>query len=128
MARYKWDSPQEWLRETREREIAEAEKDGTHSALQNMIANLMADLNNIVPMLDADDVQDIYQDEMDQAGYFRDLDKIYQLELEQCVRILENHSIEYRDDDTPIELWQAIESNVEDGTIDWSEIEEALNG
>lgn len=60
MARYKWDSPREWLME---------------QAANWDASKLFAELSAIVEKLDADTIQDLYQTEMSEDGYFRDLDK-----------------------------------------------------
>lgn len=125
MARYKWDSPAEWLVQRRQAELNAAESDGTHSALQAFIANLWADFQTVVSHLDSDTIQDDFQSEMAQDGYFRNLDAIINLRREQCVALLEGISIECRDEETVEELRAAVESNVEDGTLAWEDIENA---
>lgn len=125
MARYKWVNSQEWLVQTREKMAAEATSDGTHSAMQEAIVNLLDDLRTLVQRLDADDIQDDYQDEMSNDGYFRDLDLIADLSREKCVSLLDGISIECRDEETVEELREAVESNLEDGTLAWEDIENA---
>lgn len=58
MARYKWDNPAEWLSE-------KAQSWGEDA--------LRAALNELARHVDFDDIQDIFQDEMDADGYFKEL-------------------------------------------------------
>ena len=60
MAKYKWDYPKEWLEEKIQK--------GEFSSDEV--------LNDILSFVDNDTIQDIYQDEMDEDGYFIDLDSI----------------------------------------------------
>lgn len=60
MARYKYNNAHEWFHEYTQR----LESSALHS-----IANDLAD------KLDGDTIQDMFQNEMDADGYFRDLDK-----------------------------------------------------
>ena len=59
MARYRWDSPYEWLSE---------------SAKAWDAAQLYRELMNLARILDSDQLQDEYQDDMDRDGFFVDLD------------------------------------------------------
>ncbi len=128
MARYRWNSATEWLIASREKMLADAMSDGTHTSIQEAATNLLEDLRLVViDCADNDGLQDIYQSEMDADGFFRDLSLISELKREACVRLLEDQSIECRDDETVEELRQAVESNVEDGTIAWGDVEEAHN-
>lgn len=58
MARYKWDSAHEWFYEW-----AEKRSDTYH------LLTLLAE------KVDGDTIQDLFQDDMEQSGFFRDLDK-----------------------------------------------------
>jgi hypothetical protein len=61
MPRYKWDSPLDWL----------MEKAGSWD-----IQTLYNEFSAVVQTkLDSDQIQDLYQKEMQEDGYFRDLDK-----------------------------------------------------
>lgn len=62
MARYKWDSPLEWL--------AEKARSWDEAKLYN-------ELLNLARRHDSDTLQDEYQSEMSADDYFRDLDKKY---------------------------------------------------
>jgi len=116
MAKYKWDSAREWLDQKVE-EIA-ARNDS------RSMAELVSIYNTIVAHLDNDTIQDDFQSEMDADGFFRDLEIVTKLSREQCVKLLEGISIECRDDKTVGELRDAVESNVEDGTLDYRDVEE----
>ena len=59
MARYKWDSPQEWL---------------IQYASKLDASKLFQEFSILVQELDADKIQDLYQSDMDADGYFTDLD------------------------------------------------------
>jgi hypothetical protein len=56
---YRWESPHEWLRDRTAR--AAGEGDGGW---------LPATLRVIIPALDADTIQDLFQAETDEDGYF----------------------------------------------------------
>ena len=124
MARYKWASPQEWLTETREKMVHEASAKATFSALQEVIATLLDDLNTLVSDFDGDTIQDAYQSEMDKDGYFNDLDITAKLSREQCVDLLEGAGIQCYDTETVEELREAVQSNIEDGTIAYGDVKE----
>lgn len=55
MQKYRWDSPNQWLMERAERWTEE---------------EIRSALMSITGILDPDEVQDIFQDEMDHSGYF----------------------------------------------------------
>ena len=58
MSKYKWDSPFEWL--------AEKAEDWDRE-------QLLDTLTTVAGALDSDTLQDIFQDEMDQDGYFAEV-------------------------------------------------------
>jgi len=58
MPKYTWANPREWL----EHKIAKGE------------ISLQEVLTAIIDLIDMDDIQDIFQEEMDCDGYFNDLD------------------------------------------------------
>jgi len=64
MATYKWDSPAEWL----DKKIQKLSDSGD-------VTGLCQILRDILPNIDNDIIQNIYQEEMDEDGYFEDLDK-----------------------------------------------------
>jgi len=55
MSDYRWDSPQEWLEEHC--------RDADDAELRSVI-------NELLSKLSADDIQDLFQTEMTQDGYF----------------------------------------------------------
>jgi len=59
MARYKWSTPHQWLLE---------------AAQSWDSAQLYSALSSIIDKLDGDTIQDLYQSDMTEDGYFRDLD------------------------------------------------------
>lgn len=60
MPRYKWENPQEWFREY----LMEREPNELYSLCQELAGRL-----------DSDEMQDLFQSDMDADGYFDDLDK-----------------------------------------------------
>lgn len=54
---YRWNNPQEWLLDR-----VRGESPGW----------VFAAIETIIPLLDADFVQDLFQDEMDRDGYFEE--------------------------------------------------------
>ena len=60
MPRYKWNTPHEWLMD---------------AAQSWDSAQLYSALSSIIDKLDADTIQDLYQTEMSEDGYFVDLDE-----------------------------------------------------
>jgi hypothetical protein len=60
--KYKYESPHEWLSE----KVTQAYQSGNSSYLAGL-------LNDIIPKLDGDTIQDIFQDEMDGDGYFDEI-------------------------------------------------------
>uniref|UniRef100_A0A6M3L1E3 Uncharacterized protein n=1 Tax=viral metagenome TaxID=1070528 RepID=A0A6M3L1E3_9ZZZZ len=61
MARYRWSYPLEWLRE---------HLDGLHT----QDGELLSEAKELASQLDSDQIQDIYETDMDKDGYFTDLD------------------------------------------------------
>jgi hypothetical protein len=59
MARYEWDSPYEWLMEY---------------AAKLDTSKLYQEFGVVAEKLDSDQIQDLYQDDMERSGYFKDLD------------------------------------------------------
>jgi hypothetical protein len=57
--KYRWENPHEWLLDR----IARAAEDGDNGWL-------LAAVRLMASRLDADDVQDLFQTEMDEDGYF----------------------------------------------------------
>jgi hypothetical protein len=107
---YKWDSPQEWLASLIQTRI----KANDHEGVSEL---LMAIVNS--GKLDSDDLQDIFQSDMDEDGYFTPdpAPIIAAMSRAQVVELLEGVSIECKDDETTEELREALLANVEDGTI-----------
>lgn len=64
MPRYRWASPHEWL----------SHKINSIGTVSPEARKLRGILNEVIPKLDADDIQDAFQSEMDADGYFEDLD------------------------------------------------------
>lgn len=62
---------------------------------------------------------------MEEDGFFQDLDICNNLSREACVELLEGACIECRDDEDVATLREAVQSNLEDGTLAYSDIEEA---
>jgi hypothetical protein len=61
MATYKWAGPHEWLMEK------------AQTAAENTdVAELLDIINTLVLHIDADAIQDHFQNEMDRDGYFKD--------------------------------------------------------
>lgn len=118
MARYKWDSAVEWLTDKAQ-----------GLARNNDSAELLSIINTLASGIDNDTVQDHFQSEMEEDGFFTDLDKekdaVEALSREQCIAILENNGFQCYDRETDEELQAAILANLADGTIDFSEVEEA---
>ena len=114
-ARYKWDSPGEWLSEKiQSLEVLDFYK------LKDIATSMLT-------VLDGDQLQDLFQDDMDNEGYFDDLNIAQNLTRDQCVEILEAMSIECRDDETVEVLREAITANIDDGTLPYGEVEAILN-
>lgn len=57
MAKYKWDNPTEWLLE----KMADWDNEECRHALERLIERM-----------DFDTIQDLFQDEMDEDGYFEE--------------------------------------------------------
>lgn len=82
MARYKWESPQDWLGDKINEYIATLDDytlrgKGTADAANRAayeLANIANGVVNGTFCVDADTIQDTYQPEMDDDGYFKDLD------------------------------------------------------
>lgn len=115
MASYRWDSPHAWL-------IAKAQ-DWSESTLYRELVML-------AHKLDADQLQDEYQDLMSADGYFNDLDIVNKLSREQCVQLLESIGIQCFDEVLePVEtLRTAVAANLADDTLAYSNVEEVANG
>lgn len=64
MARYKWAHPAEWLEEKMQEAAQEGKVHELYSYAQSMMGRL-----------DQDALQDLFQAEMAEDGYFEDLDK-----------------------------------------------------
>lgn len=58
-----WDGPQDWLRDVIQGHAAETQGPGA--------APLVSILDSVLSLLDADQIQDTFQQEMDDDGYFR---------------------------------------------------------
>lgn len=110
MTKYKWDSPQEWLSQK-----INATDD---------VAKLRGIVTSVVDLLDADEIQDTFQSEMDDDGYFKpDLDAmIRDLPREACVRLLEGASIQCYDSEGNNVLREAVRVNYNDGTLSADDI------
>jgi hypothetical protein len=114
MARYKWTSAAEWL----QTKVALAASNNDAAELANIC-------NTLIVAVDNDQIQDDFQSEMDADGFFRDLDVCASLTREACVTLLEGISIECYDSETVEDLRAAVESNIEDGTLDYAEVQNA---
>jgi hypothetical protein len=108
-----------------EGEIAKALSDGTHSALQDCITNLKGYIAVLLTECDSDTVQDCFESDMTDAGYFDDLGVVDNLTREQCIGILDDADIYYNMDESLDVLRQAIESHLADGTLGYPEVENA---
>lgn len=64
MPTYRWDSPREWLDEKIDKLANAGDANGLHEVLIDLLPNI-----------DSDIVQNIYQSEMDEDGFFEDLDE-----------------------------------------------------
>jgi len=133
MPTYKWGSPQDWLGDRINARHAVIDDyilrgKGTADDADKAVADLVIIANGIVNgglSVVADSIQDYWQDVMEKEGYFRDTSIIPNLTREQCVSLLEAAGIQCYDTETVETLREAVESNVEDGTIAWSDVEEA---
>lgn len=107
---YKWSHPTEWLDTLIQTRIAANDHDGVQELLLVIVNS---------GKLDGDDIQDLFQSEMDEDGYFTPdpAPIIAAMGRKQIVELLEGVSIECRDDETTEELREALKVNVEDGTI-----------
>ena len=114
--RYRWASPAEWLSE----KIQGFEVLDFHR-LKELALAMLSDL-------DSDQLQDLFQDDMEEDGYFQDLDIAANLTREQCVELLEGISIECRDEESVETLREAVQSNIEDETLGYSEVEAVSRG
>ncbi len=84
MARYKWNSPHDWLGDKINAYIATLDNyilrgKGTADDANRATADLAYIANGVVNgtfKIDADTIQDVYQSEMDDDGYFNDLDAV----------------------------------------------------
>jgi hypothetical protein len=108
MAQYKWNSAYEWL---------ESKIDGWSAE------ELRQAVLDFAQQLGSDAIQDRYQDDMAEDGFFQDLDITSRLRREQCVEILESVAIEFYDDETVETLREAVQANIDDGTIAYSDVE-----
>lgn len=66
MPRYRWEHPQDWFLETASALLANP-TEGNTATLRGMLVCL-------VSTLDDDTIQDVFQADMDEDGYFQDLD------------------------------------------------------
>ena len=57
---FRWSYPSDWLNDT-----------VTEAVDRHDIAELVSIINGLIPMLPEDDIQDLFQNEMDADGYFR---------------------------------------------------------
>ena len=76
--RYRWESPQDWLGDRINELLHEAQGGRLSLAQDAAISGLATIANTIVNgtlNVDSDSVQDAFQDDMEDAGYFIDLDK-----------------------------------------------------
>jgi hypothetical protein len=113
MPKYKWDSPQEWLT-------------GKINATDD-VSVLRSIMTSVIDRLDSDQIQDVFQSEMDKDGYFEpDLtDVISRLPREAVVRLLENASIQCYDSESNDVLRDALQVEYTAGNISAEDIEEA---
>ena len=65
--RYRWSHPSEWLSFHVDR-LANDDSAEAHSELVKLVMSLAS-------LLDGDQIQDLFQDEMDRDGYFNDLNE-----------------------------------------------------
>jgi len=113
MTKYKWSSPQEWLQQK--------------IAATDDIGKLRGIVTSVVDKLDSDEIQDVFQAEMDEDGYFKpDLtDIISRMPREAVVKLLEDASIPCYDHEDNGVLREALQGNYDDGTISGAAIESA---
>ncbi len=113
--RYKWSSPMEWLDEASIGWDAE---------------RLRFNMLVLAQKLDSDVLQDEYQYDMEQDGYFIDLNvkdriaaAVGRLTREQCVDLLKPISmISENDTDSDFELREMIQEYFDDGTLKESDL------
>lgn len=119
MARYKWASPGEWLRQ----KIQTA-------ASENDVVELMSICNTLLPHVDNDTIQDEFQSDMDSDGFFQDLDITEKLTARQCMELL----IEAGEDEgelvdgpaTVEQMRQMVQQAIDLGDIAYDEVEELV--
>lgn len=115
MKTHKWNHPDDWLQDVVQRHVGEGN-----------VTELASILNSVMDTLDPDDIQDIFQSEMEADGYFQPLAGpiIGSLSREQVIELLEGVSIQCRDEESTAVLREALQTNVEDGTIPYEELVE----
>ena len=136
MARYKWDSPDDWLGDKINKckdDIDEylrngVSGDGSYDKADTALFELVSIANTLVldsDAVDSDTIQDLFQDDMDTDGYFIDLDVANRLSREQCVSLLEDDlGIACNDDEGIDVLREAVLSNIQDGSLSYEQVKE----
>ena len=84
---------------------------------------ILENLRAVCSVTDTDTLQDLFQTEMDEDGYFQDIDIASQLTREQCVELLDGAGIECREDEGVEVLREAVQANIEDGTLAYGDVE-----
>lgn len=112
MAKHKWASAGEWLLDV----ASGWDADELYSAVQSMAGRL-----------DGDAIQDLFQAEMNDDGYFKrvweeDDKELTALTRHKVVELLEGISIQCSDDETTPTLLAALAEAMNDGDIDKSDL------
>jgi hypothetical protein len=120
MPRYRWDSPLQWLTER-------ADSWDAKMLYQALVA--------LARRIDSDELQDhlrMYQDLMDEDGYFTDMTRnnvlAAKLSREQCITVLEGISIVCYEHDSVETLRTIIVANLDDDTLSYDDVAEVVNG
>ena len=106
---YKWDTPAEWLEE-KARKLSACGDDG----------EVMTILITLLGMVDSDQIQETFQNEMDCDGYFDPIgtNPVDVLIREQLIAGLESIGVACYDDESTEDLREAFQDSVESGDLD----------
>jgi hypothetical protein len=118
MARYRWDSPLEWLTERADTWDAKI---------------LYQELLSLADRTDSDVLHDQYANMMDEDGYFTDMTRnnvlAAKLSREQCVAVLKGISIVCYEHEPVETLRTIIVANLDDDTLSYDDVvAEVVNG
>lgn len=129
--KHRWASPGDWLGDKINAHIAKADAAiRRHPMTPVDVTVALADLACIACTIvngtlkvDSDMIQDAFQDEMEEDGYFKRLWEITDIEVsrldrEQIAEVLEGAGIQCYDTETKEVLITALVENLNDGTID----------